>query len=264
MLENILWRTRQLKTLFGKIARKTRQEGVSSIVRKFAQEIYELRVFGRRLSQKTNAFDQLYGTDTGGIIPLWKLQITSPHRDMGVRCQSSDPAPLRKAIEGLPIDPKEYAFIDLGSGKGRTLLVAAEYPFRQVTGVEFSPEMHAIATANIRKCRERFKCTDVASFHADAATWTFPKDNMVVFLYNPFDENVLRMVIDNLRKSAGSDKSIYIMYFQPVASEVIENSGFIETISRSAREAVYKVSPGKNFIVLGILAIFFESLAAEF
>ncbi len=264
MLENILWRSRQLKALFGKIARKTRQEGASKTAREFAQEIYRLPALGRSLNQQTDAFDKLHGTDTGGIIPLWKLRIESPHRDMGVRCQSSDPEPLRKAIENLPIDPSDYAFIDLGSGKGRTLLVAAEYPFRQVAGVEFSPEMHAIATANIRKCRKRFKCGDVASFHSDAATWTFPKENMVVFLYNPFDENVLRLVIDNLRKSTGSDKSIYILYFHPVASEVIENSGFIETISRSAREAVYRVSSGKNFVVLGILAIFFEGLAVEF
>jgi tRNA G46 methylase TrmB len=31
----------------------------------------------------------------------------------------------------------QYTFIDVGSGKGRVLFVAAEYPFRKVIGVEF-------------------------------------------------------------------------------------------------------------------------------
>lgn len=33
---------------------------------------------------------------------------------------------------------QDYDFLDFGSGKGRTLLMAASFPFKKITGVEFS------------------------------------------------------------------------------------------------------------------------------
>src|SRR5215469_11495850 len=52
----------------------------------------------------------------------------------------------REAIEDLPIDDfANYTFIDIGSGKGRMLFVAAEYPFEKVIGVEFAVDLHEIA-----------------------------------------------------------------------------------------------------------------------
>jgi predicted O-methyltransferase YrrM len=49
-----------------------------------------------------------------------------------------------RALEGL-------TFIDFGSGKGRALWMASEYPFRQLIALEFSPELHRIAEANITR-----------------------------------------------------------------------------------------------------------------
>jgi hypothetical protein len=36
---------------------------------------------------------------------------------------------------------QEFNFIDLGSGKGRVLLMAADYPFKRIIGVEFMPSV---------------------------------------------------------------------------------------------------------------------------
>ena len=53
------------------------------------------------------------------------------------------PAVARQAIARLPIqNHADYAFVDLGSGKGRMLLVAADYPFRAIHGIEFALELH--------------------------------------------------------------------------------------------------------------------------
>ena len=52
----------------------------------------------------------------------------------------------RAALRDAPVrDVSGYTFVDLGSGKGRMLFVAAERPFRRVIGVEFSRSLHAEA-----------------------------------------------------------------------------------------------------------------------
>ena len=56
------------------------------------------------------------------------------------------------ALRDLPInDFSQYTFVDVGSGKGRMLFVAAEYPFRRVVGVEFSNQLHVEALENIKR-----------------------------------------------------------------------------------------------------------------
>jgi hypothetical protein len=49
---------------------------------------------------------------------------------------------------------QDFTFIDLGSGKGRALLMASAYPFKRIIGVEFMPELHRVAQENIRKYTE--------------------------------------------------------------------------------------------------------------
>ena len=39
-------------------------------------------------------------------------------------------------------DFREFIFLDLGSGKGRTLLMASDYPFRRIVGVELLPALN--------------------------------------------------------------------------------------------------------------------------
>src|SRR5229473_3258379 len=41
--------------------------------------------------------------------------------------QATEPTLFREMLEALNIDFTQYTFIDLGSGKGRTLLMASEY-----------------------------------------------------------------------------------------------------------------------------------------
>src|SRR5271166_1913671 len=56
-------------------------------------------------------------------------------------------------------DFHDFVFIDLGSGKGRTLLIASDYPFRRIVGVDLLPELHQAAEENLSKYRsESQKC----------------------------------------------------------------------------------------------------------
>ena len=62
-----------------------------------------------------------------------------------------EPELFREIINSLRIDFREFTFLDIGSGKGRALLLAAEYPFRRIVGVELMPELNSMAEENIRR-----------------------------------------------------------------------------------------------------------------
>ena len=63
--------------------------------------------------------------------------------------QATDPAVSRD--DCAPSGRLDFTwFIDLGSGKGRTLLMASDYPLRKILGVELIPELNRVAQQNIR------------------------------------------------------------------------------------------------------------------
>src|SRR5690242_5062036 len=62
--------------------------------------------------------------------------------------QPTEPAAFHEMLGRLQQQPNfrfgDFTFIDLGSGKGRTLLMASDYPFRAIIGVELLPALHQI------------------------------------------------------------------------------------------------------------------------
>src|SRR5580692_8694630 len=59
--------------------------------------------------------------------------------------QPTDPALFHEMLDGLAsqayLDFRGFTFLDFGSGKGRTLLMASDYPFRRIIGVELLPSL---------------------------------------------------------------------------------------------------------------------------
>jgi tRNA G46 methylase TrmB len=75
--------------------------------------------------------------------------IETDKRNLNVRYDPTEPKYIRWTFRNLLINPAEYSFVDFGSGKGWVLIAAAERPFLQVIGVEFSKDLHEAAVANI-------------------------------------------------------------------------------------------------------------------
>ena len=142
-------------------------------------------------------FDWKHGTDTRVLAELPALQIDSPNKRHGQRYQASPVFSLRRVLRRLDIDFSDFSFVDFGSGKGRTLLLAGEFPFKQVTGVEFSAQLNASAAGNISAYRKR-QAGGVATLHCDATAFELPPDNLVLYFFNPFKEAVLSTVLANI------------------------------------------------------------------
>jgi SAM-dependent methyltransferase len=156
--------------------------------------------------------------------------------------QPTEPVLFREMIDALGIDVSQYTFLDLGSGKGRTLLMAAEYPFRRVLGVELLPELNRIAQENIRGfTSERRHCEAVESLCGDARLFEFPLEPLVIYLFNPFLESGLAQVIRNLEQSLlVTPRPVIVLYHSPLLAKVLDASAALKKTRGTHQYAIYR------------------------
>jgi hypothetical protein len=138
-------------------------------------------------------------------------------------------------------DFQDFTFVDLGSGKGRTLLMASDYPFRGIVGVELLPALHHVAVDNVRTYHsDSQKCFVLESICADATEFDFPNEPTLLFLFNPFPEAGLRRVIANLEQSLREHpRKVYLLYHNPLLENVLSESAVVKQIGGTHQYAVY-------------------------
>jgi SAM-dependent methyltransferase len=138
-------------------------------------------------------------------------------------------------------DFRDFTFIDLGSGKGRTLLMASDYPFRRIVGVELLPALHRVAQENLSKYRsEPQQCFALETICADATKFAFPDEPTVLYLFNPFPEAGLRRVIANLEQSLQAHpRAVYVLYHNPLLEHVLGESAALKKMFETHHYAVH-------------------------
>jgi hypothetical protein len=136
----------------------------------------------------------------------------------------------------------DFTFIDLGAGKGRALLMASDYPFARVVGVEFMPDLCRAAQENIAAYTgERRKCKQMEMVCQDACDFQFPAGPLVVYLFNPFSEPVFVKVLDNLRQSVEqAPREIYVAYRYTEHEKLLAAAEWLEKIAGTEQWAVYR------------------------
>jgi len=148
-----------------------------------------------------------------------------------------DFAPL---LELVPFPLGGATFVDLGAGMGRALMLAARLPFRQAIGVEISPALCEIARDNLKTTpRGDLRCRDLRIVRGDAAGYRFPRGDLVVYLFNPFDGAVLADVLDRLARDL--TREVALVYHTPVERAVIEAHAAFELAGESPAGAVYRL-----------------------
>lgn len=185
------------------------------------------------------SFDLRYGTDTMGWHQLDSLDVVGQNKVHGVMYQPTQAHTLRKVLRKSGLPP-EGAFLDLGCGKGRVLILAAESGYRKVLGVEFSEYLCDIARANLERYTQRFSpATEAKAIHGDAAEYAIPDDVSTIFLFNPFDDVVMARVIGHIEASLRrAPRRLYIIYRHPLQRALLDSSAVFEVIGRhSSRNA---------------------------
>jgi len=136
-----------------------------------------------------NDFDRVNGTDTGGKVPLWRLGIPYPSARFGASYLSPTESRIKDALENVP---RHATLVDLGSGKGRALIIAARMGFRRVIGVEFAAELVDIARRNLAITGAG------AEVILETRVNTRSGGPLGIYLYNPFSAEIMRKVAAQL------------------------------------------------------------------
>lgn len=188
----------------------------------------------RAQNEPQHPFDQRYGTETSGLIGGADLATGHPHDPYITAYAGIAPSRFEAALELwcttiAPAKIEDYTFIDLGCGKGRALLLASRFPFREVIGIELNPQLVAIAQSNA----ERWQClgegrSPICISIGDATEPNLPSGAVLLFLYNAFAEPLVCRLADNIARSNHSAR-IDVIYQNAYHSHVFtRESGFSE------------------------------------
>ena len=160
--------------------------------------------------------------------------------------QPTEPELFHEIVDALHartnLDFADVTFLDLGSGKGRTLLMASDYAFQRIIGVELLSSLHQIAVENLRQYKsESQKCFALESVLADATTFSIPTGPLIVYLFNPFPEAGLRRVISNLVTSLDAHpRAMYILYHNPQLERLLTENSRFEKIGGTHQYSIFK------------------------
>jgi SAM-dependent methyltransferase len=171
-----------------------------------------------RSYRAVHPFDERFGVDTSGLI----YELSSGHHHDAYNNGYFAVAPsvfhsvMQATQERLHLDLERFAFVDVGSGKGRALLLASDYPFREILGIELSHELEQVARANIVRYTEARPGPPVISLQGDAADFPWPPGPLVIYMWNAFTEPVMERVFHNLEASLAQEpREVYLIYMHP-------------------------------------------------
>jgi SAM-dependent methyltransferase len=176
--------------------------------------------------------DRVLNVETAEIVDLADLGLDAPHR---VNYEAGGWLDLVRVLRPGEVTPDDV-FLDLGSGKGRILLMADRYRFGRIIGVEISETLTAIARRNITSCRLPRRCRDIELVTADVLDYAIPDDVSVVYLFSPFRDATFDAVVARLVASVDR---------QPRALRVIyRNAIYHDQLVRSRRFRQVRASLG--------------------
>jgi hypothetical protein len=172
--------------------------------------------------------ERRYGIDVSGYVYL---------EDMGVEIRDrvwyhpSEWLGLRRAIHGLGVGGDDV-LIDIGSGKGGAVFVAARYfPFKRVIGVEISEDLNRIARENVAGNLPDLRCKNVELVTSDVLEYPIPDDISVVYLFSPVIGETFHRLIDRLLESLDrKPRLLRLLYSYPVEHDYLVRHGRVRVI----------------------------------
>ena len=190
----------------------------------------------RMAVREARAFDRRYATDTVRRLPVDAMQdVPAELAAHAVHYEASAIPKFRRAMRAVQrtLGPRvaEFSFVDIGSGKGLVVMLAARLPFREVVGVEMALELHATAEHNCTRFRAvQPGLAPIRLLQGDALRCDLPTGDLVVYLYNPFDALLLGRFFERLEEAAADGREILVVYVNPLHRARLDAAGRYESI----------------------------------
>jgi hypothetical protein len=75
----------------------------------------------------------------------------------------------------------------------------------------------------------------------DAAQFQLPDEHLVLYMYNPFGEAVMRGVIDSLCRSWNArPRTILVLYRNPTCGHLFDRAPLFSPVSRTQHYSIYR------------------------
>jgi hypothetical protein len=184
-------------------------------------------------------YDWDYHVDTTSATVGWRDRLLGEFHSA---YQPTEPALFKQMMAILEIDFRNFTFIDVGSGKGRVLLMAADYPFRRIIGVELLSDLHRVAHENIGAYKSDLQqCFAVETVLGDVRQFVFPAEPVVLYLFNPLPESGLIEVMANLERSLRENpRSAFVLYHNPLLESVLASSHSFKKIAGTHQYSLFQ------------------------
>jgi SAM-dependent methyltransferase len=225
----------KLKNFLRMAAGPVRERGLRETLRSIRS------VWHERRRARARPFDATFGTDTVRTVTVADLGATGADVPALWRYWPVSRDCFHAVMRDVDVPFDRTVFVDLGSGKGRALLLAAEYAFPRIIGVELSPSLHEIAGDNVQRFQQATRSTAVFELVCmDARDWQPPATETLIYLFQPFPADVMRSVLAHLVAGLGAEpaRTIHLAYLHPLHHGLIMESGAFEVV-RTGR-AVHK------------------------
>ena len=172
-------------------------------------------------------YEKQLGINTHSIVNLNKLTLAGENSEQNHHYQGASYYILFSIFEKLPIETKNLPLIDYGCGKGRALFVAEQCGFTNLIGVDIAKELIDDANSNKAVYVRKNSQSKIDFLFEDATKYLIPDNAQVFYFFNPFGEEVLQKVIDNIKESVKQHpRKLYCIYLNPKYKAVFEENGF--------------------------------------
>lgn len=188
--------------------------------------------------QSIHPYDIATGLDTSGLLYADKLATGHAHDRHSEGYYATAPSLFHGAVARWRITLaghalEDYAFVDLGCGKGRVLLLAAAYPFRSITGVELHAGLARTARRNVGEwLRTPRACGNITVLAGDVLSAPIPEGPVVLFLFNAFTSEIVSALLARLSAAAPARTApIDLIYIHPDHDALVRRTPGIELLA---------------------------------
>jgi hypothetical protein len=212
------------------------------LARAIDRQVDRLDAFTQRRSRE---FDARHGTET--YLRLDVRVTDEPRADAVWGYGAVNQDFFREIFGSIPTALAPYAFVDVGSGKGAAVLMASEFPFRRLIGLELTPELIAIARINVQKFNAA-NGTQLAPqwVHCDFFKWPLPDEPLLFFFNNPFPDQITLEALDHLERVVSAHRHPVLLVFRKapkVAGDQLHRSSVWRPLRLAPYWRVYATGP---------------------
>jgi predicted RNA methylase len=165
-------------------------------------------------TQRNSArFDQRFGTQTYGRMDVPVTQDRANPTLWGYSAVNHDF--FREILRAIPVPLDSYTFVDVGSGKGAPVLMASEFPFKDLVGVELNPELVEDAKRNVEQFNKATRRALAPTWQiGDFFQWVPPQQPCLFFFNNPFPAALTLPALQHLEAALAKSGHPALMVFR--------------------------------------------------